>query len=75
MALLDSNNTNGFYSGAIDLTIANGFELGKTYVIRFAAPVSSVDKADFHTFTIHPNEILVQHTGNECKRWRCRIAN
>jgi hypothetical protein len=33
-------------------------------VIRFSAPVSSVTKADFHTFTIHPNEIRIQHDGN-----------
>jgi hypothetical protein len=64
MAQLDSGNTDGFYSAAIDLTPANGFERGKSYVVRFSAPVSSVTKADFHTFTLHPNEILVQHDGN-----------
>lgn len=42
MALLDSTNTTGFYSEAITLSAANGFEVGKSYNIYIEAAVSSV---------------------------------
>jgi hypothetical protein len=64
MTALDPTNTVGFYSETIELSPTSGFERGKQYAIRFRATVSSVNMADFHTFTLHPNEILVQHDGN-----------
>jgi hypothetical protein len=64
MAQTDSSNTVGYYSATIQLSPSNGFDPGKQYSIRFRGTVSSVNKADFHTFTIHPTEIFVQHDGN-----------
>jgi hypothetical protein len=42
MAKLDDANTTGFYSERIQLTAANGFEVGKTYTIYYTVTVSSV---------------------------------
>jgi hypothetical protein len=50
MALLDSANTAGFYSEAITLSAANGFEKGKCYSIYISATVSSVAGAAHKTF-------------------------
>ena len=50
MALLDSSNTAGFYSEAITLSAANGFEKGKCYTIYISAAVSSVTGTMSHTF-------------------------
>lgn len=50
MALLDSTNTVGFYSEAITLSAANGFEAGKTYGIYITATVSTVVGTTHHTF-------------------------
>lgn len=50
MALLDSANTNGFYSEQITLSAANGFEKGKSYSIRIEATVSGVVGATVRTF-------------------------
>lgn len=36
MAKLDDSNTTGFYSEAVTLSAANGFEAGKCYAIRVA---------------------------------------
>ena len=52
MALLDSVNTAGFYSEAITLSAANGFEKGKSYSIYIAATVSTVAGATHRTFQI-----------------------
>lgn len=52
MALLDSGNTNGFYSEAITLSAANGFEKGKQYVIHKKAAVNSVSGEAHDTFQI-----------------------
>ena len=52
MALLDTDNTTGFYSEAITLSAANGFELGKSYTIYITAAVNSVTGGQHHTFQI-----------------------
>jgi hypothetical protein len=71
MVQTDGSNTVGYYSATIQLlpeipdTPMSGFEPGKQYSIRFRGTVNSVNKADFHTFTIHPTEISVQHDGND----------
>jgi len=52
MALIDSANTAGFYSEAITLSAANGFEKGKCYSIWKTATVSGVVGAIFDTFQI-----------------------
>jgi hypothetical protein len=64
MVQTDATNTDGYYSATMQLSPSNGFDPGKQYSIRFRGTVSSVNKADFHTFTIHPTEIFVQHDGN-----------
>ena len=64
MTQLDSSNTSGFYSATIQLTPANAFDRGKHHAIRIRGTVSSVNKPILHTFRIHPNEVLVQHDGN-----------
>lgn len=50
MAKLDDANTTGFYSEAITLSAANGFETGKTYGIYITATVDSVVGTTHHTF-------------------------
>lgn len=52
MALLDSANTAGFYSEAITLSAANGFEVGKQYAIYITTAVNSVTGATHHTFQV-----------------------
>lgn len=52
MALLDSTNTDGFYSEQITLSAANGLEKGKSYTIWISATVSSVDGTVAHNFQI-----------------------
>lgn len=52
MALLDSANTAGFYSEAITLSAANGFEKGKCYSIYITATVNSVTATTHHNFQI-----------------------
>lgn len=52
MSLLDSANTAGFYSEAITLSAANGFEKGKQYSIYKFATVNSVAGASHDTFQI-----------------------
>ena len=42
MALLNGNNTVGFYSEQITLSAANGFEKGKSYNIYIAATVAGI---------------------------------
>lgn len=54
MALLDSSNTDGFYSEQITLSAANGFESGKTYTIRIAATVNAVAGATTRVFRVKP---------------------
>lgn len=54
MALLDSDNTDGFYSEQITLSAANGFENGKTYTIRIAATVNAVAGATTRVFRVKP---------------------
>lgn len=52
MAKLDDTNTTGFYSEAITLSAANGFEKGKCYTVYITAAVNSVTGGSFHTFQI-----------------------
>lgn len=52
MAKLDDANTTGFYTEAITLSAANGFEKGKCYTIYITATVNSVTGGSFHTFQI-----------------------
>lgn len=52
MALLDSGNTDGFYSERIQLTAVSGFETGKCYHIYISATVSSVAGTMSHTFQV-----------------------
>lgn len=52
MSLLDSSNTAGFYSEAITLSAANGFEKGKQYSIYKQAAVNSVTGASHDTFQV-----------------------
>ena len=42
LALLDPDNTDGFYSETLSLTTANGYERFKNYTIRIEATVSAV---------------------------------
>lgn len=41
MALLDDDNTTGFYAAKVDITAAIGYEHGKTYTIYIEATVDS----------------------------------
>jgi hypothetical protein len=50
MAKLDDANTTGFYTERIQLTAANGFEVGKTYTVYYTVTVSSVAGTGSHTF-------------------------
>ncbi len=52
MALLDGDNTVGFYSEQITLSAANGFEKGKCYCIRISATVATIAGAWVDTFQI-----------------------
>jgi hypothetical protein len=45
MTLTDSANTDGFYAASFVASVANGFEVDKTYCVRAAASVSSVNQA------------------------------
>lgn len=69
MAKLDDANTVGFYSEGIQLTAANGFELGKQYVIYITATVDSDVGTMHHTFQMEDvadkicDEALAGHQG------------
>jgi hypothetical protein len=52
MAKLDDANTTGFYSEAITLSAANGFEKGKCYTVYITATTDSVAQGYFHTFQV-----------------------
>ncbi len=52
MALLDDGNTSGLYSERIELSLANGFEEGKSYNIRILATVNGVSGATERFFKI-----------------------
>jgi hypothetical protein len=52
MALLDDANTVGFYSEQIAVTVANGFEAGKSYAIRKRALMAAVPGAEVDTFQV-----------------------
>jgi hypothetical protein len=63
MAKLDDTNTTGFYSERIQLTAANGFEVGKTYTIYISAAVSSVTGTNSHTFKVEAAGVDVLTVG------------
>lgn len=52
MALLDSTNTEGFYTEELTLSAANGFENGKSYNIYISATVNSIEGTLTHNFQI-----------------------
>lgn len=52
MMLLDSDNTDGFYSEQITLSEASGFEKGKTYTVYIGAAVGGVAGSVAHKFQI-----------------------
>lgn len=52
MALLDSSNTDGFYSEQITLSAANGFEYGKHYCVRIAATINSTVSVQLERFQV-----------------------
>lgn len=52
MALLDSGNTAGYYSETLALTVASGFELGKSYSIYMSATTGGVVNTGHHQFQI-----------------------
>jgi hypothetical protein len=55
LALIDDANTVGFYGAEIEISAANGFEVGKFYVVRVAATVDSVDAAGIvERFVVRP---------------------
>jgi hypothetical protein len=64
MALLDSSNTDGWYSEQITLSAANGFEKGKSYAIRMLAPVGGVSSATYHTFQIGAASDVIHIAGS-----------
>lgn len=45
LAKVDDSNTTGFYGASFTASVANGFEVGKTYTVRAAATVDAVDQA------------------------------
>lgn len=52
MAKLDDAGTTGFYSEQIAISSANGFELWKTYSIRYAAAIAGTSVAALDTFNV-----------------------
>lgn len=52
LSTFDASNTDGFYNGAITLSAANGFEVGKTYKLRVSAVVDGVTGADVTMFRV-----------------------
>jgi hypothetical protein len=54
MAKLDDANTVGFYSERLQLTAANGFEVGKDYTIYVAVVVAGITATTSHLFKVLP---------------------
>jgi hypothetical protein len=52
MAKLDDGNTTGFYTERIQLLVASGFEVGKSYTVYIAAQVNSILGTQSHTFRL-----------------------
>lgn len=52
LAALDAANTTGFYTEALTLSAANGFEAGKSYTVYVAATVGGVTGTMNHTFQL-----------------------
>lgn len=59
MAKLDDANTTGFYSELIACTVANGFEVGKSYNILITATVDSDAGGISYAFTVKPDDNAV----------------
>ncbi len=58
MAKLDDSNTTGFYSETIALTVANGFERGKSYTIKIVGVVGTVTSSIPYHFSIKLEDVL-----------------
>lgn len=57
MAKLDDANTTGFYVETVACTVANGFEVGKTYSIYIAAAVNTITGGISYGFKVkNPDE-------------------
>lgn len=54
MALLDDENTTGFYSEQITLSAANGFEENKNYAVRITATINGETAATIKEFRVVP---------------------
>jgi len=52
MAKLDDSGTTGFYSEQIAVTSANGFEIWKSYTIRYSAAISGTSVSSVDTFNV-----------------------
>ncbi len=52
MAKLDDAGTTGYYSETIACTIANGFEIGKSYSVRVVGVVGGITSATSFGFTV-----------------------
>lgn len=61
-SLVDAVNTDGFYEASIQLTAANGFDVGKSYYIRKYGEVSSAPGAKVDYFRI-TNAGATAHSG------------
>ena len=59
MAVLDTVNTTGFYTEQIACTVANGFELGKSYTIYIEATVDGVVGGIAYAFTVDPYPVTI----------------
>lgn len=53
MAKLDDANTTGFYTELIACTLANGFEVGKSYTIYITATVDADTGGITYAFTVN----------------------
>lgn len=63
LAKLDDANTTGFYTERVQLTAANGFEVGKSYTIYIEATVGSITGTMSHTFQVtalNMNEAILE---------------
>lgn len=52
MSKLDDDNTTGFYSELLAITAANGFELFKSYTIRYSAEIGATALSHQDTFNV-----------------------
>lgn len=62
MALLDDDDTTGFYSEQIQITAANGFEEYKTYTVRIAGAVAGVALQHAYSFVCLTSSAAEQYS-------------